>query len=221
MENQFSSANFNSTMEDVKQLKQCIIQHSKHIKSNDETFQLSTLPKISKDVVKVMNSYVETIRRIEASQKAITDVQATIEQDSFYNEDDDIQEEFLDDNAYKVQFHACIEEELASSTREENAKLELDRLLFNNVDIVEEVNQFTIPKDPITQQEIVTAVKSSKCKHIYDKDGIYAYFRQKEANKKQVRCPHIGCTNKNMSRSEIVPDEDTNRKIQELRRNGT
>lgn len=214
----------NSTLNDLKQLKTIIIDCTKSIKSNDATFNISTMPAVSEKLTGFMNDYVESFKKIESYQKAFIKVKEEIDKLDEDCDDQNIESfgEYVECDTYNKMFEEIAEKHYNNSnTKEKDALLELEEIIRppeEEIQIQAPTRQ--IPKDPMTKKDIRNAIKSTVCHHVYDKDGIEEYFRLREqANRaNRIQCPQAGCLNKNMSRSELVPDEETNRLIQSLSR---
>ena len=71
--------------------------------------------------------------------------------------------------------------------------------------MVEREDNWTV--DPITKKEIEEPVRNMKCKHIYEKATIYNMMEQAMENKKPVRCPYIGCSEKDFNKADLVREE--------------
>lgn len=206
---------------DLEALRKALINCTRHIKSNDDTFKISTLSLINQDITDIMKSYTNTQLRMQASQHAYETT--TKELNNMLDERTEEQEGiYIDDMVYKQKLEINTTNELNRISRKSGSGFEEIDALINPEsmpDLVEEIQEteFQIPRDPITQHEIGIAVKSKKCNHIYDKEGIEKYFEQKAKTKKSIRCPHIGCSNKQLTREQIVIDDATNAKIEKVR----
>ncbi|XP_042321740.1 E3 SUMO-protein ligase NSE2 [Sceloporus undulatus] len=66
---------------------------------------------------------------------------------------------------------------------------------------------------PITQEEMRKPVKNKICGHTYEKDAILELIRTKEQRKKKACCPTVGCNNRQVKKSDLVPDEVLKRTI--------
>ncbi|XP_003219443.1 E3 SUMO-protein ligase NSE2 [Anolis carolinensis] len=66
---------------------------------------------------------------------------------------------------------------------------------------------------PITQKEMMNPVRNKVCGHTYGEEAILQLLRNREQRKKKVCCPTIGCNNRNVRRSDLVPDEVLRRTI--------
>ncbi|XP_060631848.2 E3 SUMO-protein ligase NSE2 [Anolis sagrei] len=66
---------------------------------------------------------------------------------------------------------------------------------------------------PITQNEMMNPVRNKVCGHAYGEEAILQLLRNRERLKKKVCCPTIGCNNRNVRRSDLVPDEVLKRTI--------
>ena len=62
--------------------------------------------------------------------------------------------------------------------------------------------------DPITRKQIKDPVKNKKCSHIYGKSTIYGLINQARSNSKSVRCPYVGCNQKDFKKTDLVKDKD-------------
>lgn len=200
----------------LRHLKDNIIECAKFIKNNDATFGISTLP--PDKVVNLMRVYVDLVRRTKACDQAFDKLNLEIQNETAQAEGE---ETFHDLKAYSNLFEATIQEfEQSLTDLEANAMREIERVIADEEVQVEQAPAKQIPKDPITKRNIKVAVKSTVCKHIYDRASIDDYFNQKETapKKTKIQCPQAGCTNRNMRRDEIVADEETNELIESLLR---
>lgn len=214
MEAQLEDIRENSTLEFVKQLRKNINDCAKNIKSNDNTFKLSTIQSVTDKITDLMGRYVDIIQDVESTQKAFLSVSGKVEDEESRQVD-----EYADLSTYSKLFTDTVKQESQSSTTNEiEATAELEKIIrpYVDEDIQEEATSLQIPKDPITKQDVRVAMKSTKCKHIYDKDTIEEYFLQKQKSHKRVQCPHAGCINRDMERKELVIDEETNKLIHSL-----
>ena len=62
--------------------------------------------------------------------------------------------------------------------------------------------------DPITKKQIVEPVRNKKCNHIYEKSTIYSMIDMARENSKTVRCPYIGCNQRDFRKNDLVKDKD-------------
>lgn len=215
MEAQLEDIRHNITLNTMKALRKSIIDCTKNIKSNDETFNISTLPHVSDKLISLMGDYIDAVHRIESCQNVFLKVHEEVEA----IENDENNKDPVELNLMANRFNYLIDEQnKATTTNEIEAQLELDAILkpFEDEEIRVEAPAQQVPKDPITKRDVVVAVKSTCCGHIYDKEAIEDYFTQQERAKKTVRCPVAGCTNRSMKRKELYLDEETNKLIQSL-----
>lgn len=203
----------NSMLKYIRELRTTIIDVAKNVKSNDDTFKISCLPRVSEQLSDAMSKYVDTTQEFEASQRAFNTVYAQVGEDETDREDDVDLAQFLE------LFKDEVEQEKNNSTTSEiEAQVELEKIIrpFVDEDIQVDPASRQIPKDPITRTDIRIAVRSKVCGHVYDSESIDEYFTQREKAKKRVQCPQAGCTNRNMKRQDIETDEETNKLIQAL-----
>ncbi|XP_053101601.1 E3 SUMO-protein ligase NSE2 isoform X2 [Hemicordylus capensis] len=66
---------------------------------------------------------------------------------------------------------------------------------------------------PITQEEMKKPVKNKNCGHIYEEEAILGMIQHKQQRKKKACCPKIGCNNREVKRSDLVPHEVLKRAI--------
>ena len=71
--------------------------------------------------------------------------------------------------------------------------------------MVERADNWTI--DPITKKEIEEPVRNVKCNHIYEKATTYNMMEQARKSKKPVRCPNIGCSEKDFNKADLLKEE--------------
>lgn len=214
MEAQLEDIREGATLKFVKQLRDNINDCAKNIRSNDDTFKLSTIQSVTDKFIDLMSSYVDTVQGIESSQRAFITISAKVE-----DEESGQVEEYADLDAYTKLFEeTVVRENENSSTNEIEAQVELEKIIrpYVDEDIQVEAPSLRVPKDPITKQDIKIAMMNTNCRHIYDKETIEEYFAQKEKSNKRVQCPQAGCANRNMRRDELVLDEETNKLIQSL-----
>lgn len=179
----------------IAEAKGIIIDCAKHLKSNDKTFNIVTLPDHMQALDKAMLNYIDYVHEVEASEKAFTDIFAKVEAI-----DDGDDEEY-------VEAEPLIEEldTLVSQVKE--------TLVEKERDAIEELNKVIRPqeqetrstnrnaqtlKDPITKLDIKVPVQSNKCKHVFEKETIESYLENSK------KCPQAGCTNKRMTVKELV-----------------
>lgn len=189
-------------MEDIRQkvdrkfiaeARGIILDTAKHIKSNDKTFNITTLPDHIPKLELAMNDYIDYTKEVEASENAYLTL---IEKVVAIEEGED--EEFIEDDE--------ILEELTTLINQQKQLLDsLER------DAIDDLNKITRPqeqaenrgpqimKDPITKLDIRIPVQSNKCKHVFEKETIENYLTTSK------KCPQAGCTNKRMSTKELVP----------------
>lgn len=219
MEAELDDIRSNQTVKSINQLKTTILDCAKNIKSNDVTFSISTLPTVCDKLTELMGGYIDTMQELESCQRAFTNLHEEVLQKVDQEDGDG---EFLDLEHYDNRFQELLENaNQTTTTNEIEAQVTLDEIIrppAPDEEIVVEAPLRQIPKDPITKTAIKVAVRSTVCNHIYDKEGIENYFRQKESAKSNptIRCPQAGCTNRNMKRSQLVLDEETNKLIQSL-----
>jgi len=79
-------------------------------------------------------------------------------------------------------------------------------------------NDDQIPKDPWSLKEIVDPVKNKVCNHIYEKAVVEKNISRSQSGKKQLKCPKVGCVNPSIKMSDLIPDQETLRKIKKKRR---
>lgn len=215
MDAQLEDIRHNVTLNTMKALRKSIIDCTKNIKSNDETFNISTLPHVSDKIIGLMGDYIDAVQRVESYQNVFLKVHEEVEA----IENDETNKDPVPLDTIERRFnHLITEQNRVTTTNEIEAQLELDAILkpFEEEEIRVEAPAQQVPKDPITKRDIVLAVKSTRCGHIYDKESIEDYFNQQENAKKAVRCPVAGCSNKSMKRKELYLDEETNKMIQSL-----
>jgi len=71
--------------------------------------------------------------------------------------------------------------------------------------------------DPITKKQIEDPVRNKKCNHIYEKSTIYGMIDQARENSKSVRCPYMGCNQKDFKKTDLVKDKDVAKHLGEVR----
>lgn len=213
----------NDNLKTLTKIKQNILDCAKNIKSNDETFGISTLPDVSEKLSALMSNYVDTYQRLEAAQRTYLNLAKEVAADvAAANANDDADREFLNLNDFKTLYDQTFQQENETVTTETEAHLDLQSIIEQpqprqeDEEVVVEAPTGQIPKDPITKKNIKVAVKNVVCNHIYDQGSFEAYFTQKEKAKGKCQCPVAGCQNRNIKRKDIVIDEDTNKLIESI-----
>lgn len=218
MENLTADIRDGHTVKLTKQAKDKILECAKAIKSNDNTFKISTLPEVGDELRGLMNEYVQAMRTLEASHNAFEQMRDDLEAE----ETDAAIDEPVDLIAFEELYKANLEKHNQGIPSDTSALKDLEQILKpvrpQDEDIeVEETSTMQIPKDPITQTNIKKAFRNKVCNHIYDITSITEYFKQKEKNKSRVPCPVAGCTVKAMKMSELIPDQEINDLIEKLK----
>lgn len=192
-------------------LKSRIIDTAKHIKSNDDTFKIATLPQVSDRLCDLMCGYTDLIQKVDAVEKAFTIVSSQLNP----------KQEF-ELNSFENLFQEALEAQQQASVLEEQALAEFRSLIIpapprDEEIVVEAPTERRWPKDPITQTNIKKAVRNKVCNHIYDRVSIEAFIDQRKANKQRAPCPVAGCRNKNTEKRDLEPDDETNLLIESLK----
>ncbi|XP_033984041.1 E3 SUMO-protein ligase NSE2 isoform X1 [Trematomus bernacchii] len=73
---------------------------------------------------------------------------------------------------------------------------------------------------PLTQVDMVNPMKNKECNHHYDEGAILAMIKARHSQKKNCRCPVVGCGNTNVKQSDLIPDQILRRKIQSKKTDG-
>jgi len=71
--------------------------------------------------------------------------------------------------------------------------------------------------DPITKKQITEPVRNKKCNHIYEKATIYSMIEQARAHQKPVRCPYMGCNQKDFKKTDLLKDREVAKHLEEKR----
>ncbi|XP_058035122.1 E3 SUMO-protein ligase NSE2 [Ahaetulla prasina] len=66
---------------------------------------------------------------------------------------------------------------------------------------------------PITQEEMKKPVRNKICGHTYEEEAILEHIRRRQQQKKKVKCPQVGCNNKEVRKGDLVLDEVLKRMI--------
>merc|ERR1712112_762474 len=61
--------------------------------------------------------------------------------------------------------------------------------------------------DPITKKQITEPVRNKKCNHIYEKSTIYSMIDLARENSKPVKCPYMGCNERDFKKTDLVRDK--------------
>merc|ERR1719192_2630247 len=62
--------------------------------------------------------------------------------------------------------------------------------------------------DPITKKQIVDPVRNKKCNHIYEKSTIYSMIDLARENSKPVKCPYMGCNERDFKKTDLIKDKE-------------
>lgn len=208
----------------LKQLKTSIFDCAKNLRSNDETFNISTFPKVCDTLSDLMGQYVNTIQQLEAAQRTFDQLLEKVAEDENDPNGGDPVDLIAFEEVFRQKFNCEIQE---SVTDEVEAQVTLNALIRPEVPqppppqadeeiYVEQNANKEIPKDPITKRNIKIAVRSKKCNHVYDQESIKSYISHKEKNKSKVQCPVAGCSNRAMKSNELILDDVTNALIASL-----
>ncbi|XP_077383639.1 E3 SUMO-protein ligase NSE2 [Festucalex cinctus] len=71
---------------------------------------------------------------------------------------------------------------------------------------------------PLTQEDMVNPVKNKKCNHHYEEIPIKLLIVTRHNQKKNCCCPVVGCGNKNVKESDLIPDHVLKRQILDHKR---
>ncbi|XP_026559440.1 E3 SUMO-protein ligase NSE2 [Pseudonaja textilis] len=66
---------------------------------------------------------------------------------------------------------------------------------------------------PITQEEMKKPVRNKICGHTYEEEAILEHIRRRQQHKKKVKCPQVGCNNREVRKADLVFDEVLKRTI--------
>lgn len=203
----------------VTQLKDSILDCAKCIKSNDDTFKISTLPQVSDKLREQMSVYQNVLQDVQSTQMTFTQLLENVESDSRDGNDG----ESINLASFEDLFNRSVGDNWGINwginTDQTQASRALDQILGQvnrDEDIVLEApSQQQWPKDPITKMNIRKAVRSKQCKHTYDKKSIEGYIAQKErARSTLIACPVAGCVNRALTRDDLEPDDEANNLIE-------
>lgn len=191
----------------MKQQRQSIIDTAKNIKSNDDTFRISTLPEVHDKLLELMDECTNNIRQVEACEKAFT----LVSHDIGGNEE-------LDLDPFEELYHARINAHIRDSSLEAEALHDLKSIIKPSDDdiIADTSGDRTWPKDPISKMNIEEAVRNKVCRHLYDRASIQQYISGGRP-RKRVPCPVAGCLNKDLKVEDVESDEEINDLIESLR----
>ncbi|XP_070604394.1 E3 SUMO-protein ligase NSE2 [Erythrolamprus reginae] len=67
---------------------------------------------------------------------------------------------------------------------------------------------------PITQEEMKKPVRNRICGHTYEEEAILEHIWRRHQHKKKVKCPQVGCNNKEVRKADLVFDEALKRTIE-------
>ncbi|XP_048008956.1 E3 SUMO-protein ligase NSE2 isoform X2 [Megalobrama amblycephala] len=100
---------------------------------------------------------------------------------------------------------------MQGQTDAENEEEELDE----DIAVTQSQTNFICP---LTQVEMVNPVKNKKCNHYYDQAAVLEMIKAKHKNKKNFRCPKVGCDNRDVQQSDLELDLVMKRMIQNHKR---
>lgn len=210
MECELQECESKTLLKKVHELRTILLDSVTNIKSNDATFDLNSLSVVGPELRVMMQKYIQLGKKVDSSDKAFISTYKKLDGRKIDDDDQGIPnpQEYIDTlrKTKTAEFKKLKNFEADSERR-------LNELLNPpNEDIrIEDQSARQIPRDPITRLAIKNAVKSTVCHHVYDKDSIEGYIQQRvAANKPTVKCPQAGCTNKNMTRDELIPDDEIN-----------
>ncbi|XP_077432415.1 E3 SUMO-protein ligase NSE2 [Vanacampus margaritifer] len=71
---------------------------------------------------------------------------------------------------------------------------------------------------PLTQEDMINPVKNKKCNHHYEEKPIKLLIATRHNQNKKCRCPVVGCGNKDVKESDLIPDHVLKRQILDHKR---
>ena len=76
--------------------------------------------------------------------------------------------------------------------------------------VTEETQEF---KDPWTRKLIEDPVTNKVCGHTYERATVERFLERNAKSRKQTKCPVVGCTNNNITKSQLFTDPNIKRQI--------
>ncbi|XP_061095844.1 E3 SUMO-protein ligase NSE2 [Conger conger] len=124
-----------------------------------------------------------------------------------------LQERFSDSDLHRHSKVVSFNESVRNSRTQANPSATENREedLDEDIQVTQSQVNFTCP---LTQVEMVNPVKNKKCNHYYDYEAVLGMIRSKVIQKKNLRCPVVGCGNTNVKESDLVKDAAMKRMIQ-------
>lgn len=210
-----------NTLKPINEFRDAILDCTKNIKSNDNTFGTTVLPKVSNKLSDFMSHYVDAYHQIETTQRTVSKLHSHVMDD----ERDPLGGDPVDLKAFGELYKKTYDTESKEASGATEYFDELQGMLSirrqqpvtQDEDVVVEptVNR-EIPKDPITKMNIKIAVRSKKCNHLYDQTTINSYIEQRGKDRSTVKCPVAGCNNKDLKKYGFILDAETNDLIASL-----
>ena len=101
--------------------------------------------------------------------------------------------------------------------RQEELRKAAQRISPDEDIVIEESSSTAGLLCPLTNRLPIHPIVSRKCKHVYEKDKIFAYIQINGGGRAGVPCPMAGC-NRNITINDLYEDEEINRRVNEARR---
>lgn len=218
MDNQLEEINSGYNTRLIAPIGKTVLDFAKYLKNDDSVFDLSSLSEFTPRILDAMNSHVQVMRKNHALDDAYKKMYREIRASW-----DDEPSDYFDWNEYGKNFDKLIAQELKKAETGPQSRLVEDLRKITNTqqtqgeEIVVEAPILQIPKDPITKKDIKFAVRSRRCKHVYDKESIENFITTSLANNRpRIRCPIAGCTNSDLSIDDLENDDETNNLIESV-----
>ncbi|KAB0793668.1 hypothetical protein PPYR_13288 [Photinus pyralis] len=176
--------------------------------SNNPTAHINSLKGIAKDYSELDITYKRSRKAYDATEKYFQDKDDCIE------ESEKVFERFLQEEPLRSYENHPIWQAIKNAGNGDataSVELETEHEVDVNRSIEEEgivPSQFEPPVDPITKKIIQNPCRNQKCGHVYEYDSIKEHLKRIKLNKVKARCPYIGCTNMNMTKSFIIADNE-------------
>ncbi|KAL4617050.1 E3 SUMO-protein ligase NSE2 [Arapaima gigas] len=121
-----------------------------------------------------------------------------------------------------LQKHAkvmALEESLRTLAKQSNplAAANTEEELDEDIAVTQSQVNFTCP---LTQLEMTNPVRNKKCNHLYEQEAVFSMIKMRQNQHKKFNCPVIGCGNKDVKQSDLVPDATMRRMIQNQKKQG-
>lgn len=180
---------------------------NENLESSDKSAETAKLQVITQEYCIINDNHKRSENAIEMIEQITTDAAQNYNIDVMFN--DKLSEQPVEDPTSSEIWEQIISNNI--SVQEIRPKKKKESTQYEEIDdSLLCSSSFSAPLDPISKKLVHRPVRNIKCKHIYDKDSIYAYVRQ---SKRKAKCPYVGCKNNHLVVSDLQDDAQLEERI--------